>query len=282
MPDAYSPGDPMRAAQANMRPPGIKKFYAAAGLGEAPGGFALLLDGRPANTPGKRKLVATTRALGELVVAEWAGQGAFVLPEAMPVTRIVNSAIDGIAFAMQATRAEIALYAGSDMLCYRASEPETLALAQRAAFDPVLAWVEQALGARFAIAHGITHVAQPAGSVAKVRAALDDVDSPFALAALHVGASLTGSALLALAVSGHALSAAEAWRVAHVDEDFQMSAWGGDEDAQARRQARWREFEAAGKVLAALDSSAARMGESSLCGEAKSAGANRWSSPHAR
>jgi len=41
-----------------------------------------------------------------------------------------------------------------------------------------------------------------------------------------------------------------AWAAAHVDEDFQTELWGADEEAQARRAARWREMEAAARVLA--------------------------------
>jgi chaperone required for assembly of F1-ATPase len=51
--------------------------------------------------------------------------------------------------------------------------------------------------------------------------------------------------LLALAVARGFLSAEAAWQAAHVDEDFQAERWGEDTEAVARREARWREFEAA-------------------------------------
>jgi chaperone required for assembly of F1-ATPase len=89
------------------------------------------------------------------------------------------------------------------------------------------------------------HVAQPPESLAAIRAALDAFDDPAALAGLSVMTTLTGSALLALAAARGALSPAEAWRAAHVDEDFQNEFWGVDEEARARREARWREFQAA-------------------------------------
>jgi chaperone required for assembly of F1-ATPase len=153
-------------------------------------------------------------------------------------------------------RAEIVSYVGADLLCYRAGEPEALVAAQAAAFDPALDWAHEALGARFILSEGVKHVAQPEPSLAAVSAALAAIDDCFALAALHVMTTLTGSALLALAVAKGRLAAEEAWRAAHVDEDFQISQWGEDAEAKVRRAARWREMEAAAKVHAAAGSGA--------------------------
>ena len=138
----------------------------------------------------------------ERVAAEWARQEETVDPADMPITRLLNSAIDGVSRTMDETRGDIARYAGSDLLCYRAAAPETLAERQRRAFDPVLAWAAEALGARFNLAAGVIYVAQPREALDAVRAALDAVDDPAALAALSVITSLTGSALIALAVFG--------------------------------------------------------------------------------
>ncbi len=188
----------------------------------------------------------------ETVAEEWARQGDTLGPADMPVTRLLNSALDGVAKAMEATRAEIVRYAGSDLLCYRAEEPEALAERQRAAYDPVLDWAAGTLGARFALAAGVVHVQQPPAVAAAFDAAVEAFDDPIALAALSVVTTLTGSAVLALAVARGRLSAEEAWRIAHVDEDFQIESWGDDDEAMARRAARWREMAAAAIVLAAI------------------------------
>ena len=135
------PRDPMRAAQANMRPPALRRFYKSAEVVAVDGGgFALRLDGRGARTPGKRPLVAPTRAVAEVIVAEWTAQGETIEPMSMPATRLANSAIDGVADALAATRAEIANYAAADLVCYRAETPEALVALQTEAYDPVLAW----------------------------------------------------------------------------------------------------------------------------------------------
>ncbi len=244
--------NPIRAAQANMRPEPVKRFYRTVDVREDNGRHALTLDGRDVRTPGRNRLAAVSRSLMLRVAEEWARQGETLDPADMPMTRLLNAAIDGVAKKIEETRAEIVRYAGSDLLCYRADAPETLAERQRLAFDPVLDWAAETLGARFALTAGVMHVAQPPETLAAVGAALETFDDPAALASLSVMTSLTGSAVLALATAAGFLSPAEAWRVAHVDEDFQNELWGVDDEAAARRAARWREMAAAAATLRLL------------------------------
>ncbi|HZZ25346.1 MAG TPA: ATP12 family protein [Roseiarcus sp.] len=247
-----APRDPMRAAQAKMRPQPVRRFYSAVEVREADGRHALMLDGRGARTPGRNPLSATSRALMLEVAAEWERQHETIDPAEMPLTRLLNSAIDGVAHTMAETRADILRYAGSDLLCYRAEEPEALVERQAHAFDPILRWAAETLGARFNVTAGVMHVAQPHAALAAIGAALEAYDDPAALAALSVITTLTGSALLALAVARGFLSPESAWQAAHIDEDFQAERWGADAEATARREARWREFEAAAIVVGAM------------------------------
>jgi chaperone required for assembly of F1-ATPase len=247
-----APRDPMRAAQANMRPLPVRRFYKAVEVREADGRHALMLDGRGARTPGRNPLSATSRALMLEVAAEWERQHETIDPAGMPLTRLLNSAIDGVAHTMAETRANILRYAGSDLLCYRAEEPEDLVERQAHAFDPILRWAAETVGAGFNVTAGLMHVAQPHAALAAIAAALEAYDDPAALAALSVMTTLTGSALIALAVARGFLSPESAWQAAHIDEDFQAERWGADAEATARREARWREFEAAGVVVGAM------------------------------
>ena len=243
--------DPIRAAQANMRRPEIKRFYSAADVQERDGGYALVLDGRLARTPGRNPLASRSRALMERVAEEWRAQGETLDFFDMPLTRLLNAALDGVAHTMAETRAATGAYAQTDLLCYRAEEPEALAERQRQAFDPVLAWAAEKFGAQFSLGAGLIAVPQPPEALAGVRGALESVDDPARLAGISTITSLTGSVLLALAVADRRITPEDAWRAAHVDEDFQAERWGVDAEAQARRNARWREMEAAGAVLRA-------------------------------
>jgi chaperone required for assembly of F1-ATPase len=226
-----------------------KRFYKEVALkDEGEGRASLLLDGKPVRTPGKAPLALPSRALAEAVADEWRAQGERIDPSTMPLTRLANSAIDGVAGREQAVIDDIARHAASDLLCYRAEGPKALIEAQARHWDPVLALVREALQAPLMLSQGIVHVAQPEASLARIRDGFEGLD-PFRLAALHVMTALTGSALLALAVFREWLTPEEAWDAAHVDEDFQISQWGEDAEAKARREARWRDFEASARLL---------------------------------
>lgn len=227
-----------------------KRFYERADTQEVEGLHGLVLDGRPARTPGRSPLAVPARALAEAIAAEWTAQGETIDPATMPLTKLANTAIDGVATEMAAVRADIARYAASDLVCYRADAPDRLVTAQGEAWDPVLAWAWDRLGARFVLSAGILWVQQPEMALARVRATLEAETSPLALAALHVMTSLTGSALIALMQADGAISTETAWAAAHVDERFQESLWGQDYEAAVRRDRREAEFRAASIFLA--------------------------------
>jgi chaperone required for assembly of F1-ATPase len=214
-------------------------------------GFGILLDGKTVRTPAKVLLAVPTSALAEAIAAEWEAQREHIDPATMPLTRLVNSGLDGVRGREAAVRGDIAKYAASDLLCYRASQPRPLVLRQAELWDPVLAWGREALGASFVTAEGIMPVAQSEAAKAALARALTGYDA-FALTALHVMTTLTGSALLALAHARGRLGVEEAWAAAHVDEDWQIGNWGEDAEAAARRQRRWLEMQVASRLLTLL------------------------------
>jgi chaperone required for assembly of F1-ATPase len=173
-------------------------------------------------------------------------------PKTMPVARIVNSALDGVADRLSDVVAEIVKYAGSDLLCYRADQPEGLVARQSAAWDPVLAWVEERFGVRMRLAGGVMPIDQDARTRAAIGGGLEGL-SPLAAAALHTITGLTGSALLALAVHEGRLSIDEAWNAAHVDEDWNIAQWGEDEEAKLRRADRYADMRAAAAILELIE-----------------------------
>lgn len=239
----------MRAAQAGMKPTLPKRFYKEAGIEERDGLFHLTLDGRLAKTPGKQALAVPSRALAEAMAREWAEQGTEIDPATMPITRIVNSAIDGVTPRAADVVDDLVRYAGSDLIHYRVSEPARLVQAQDSAWNPILDWAKEAHGARFTLAEGVMYVTQPGEAIAAIRAAIERIDSPFALAALHVMTTLSGSVLIALAHASGPLDADQAWAAAHVDELYQESVWGEDAEAMERRRRREADFKAASEIF---------------------------------
>jgi chaperone required for assembly of F1-ATPase len=244
--------DPVKAARDPARPL-PKRFYKEAVAAPAAGGYGIFLDGRPVNTPARRPLAAPAQPLADAIAAEWAKQGETINPATMPLTKLMNAALDGVAAQMAEVEADVVKYAASDLICYRAGQPESLAAAQSSAWDPLVAFARDKLGAKLALAEGVMFIEQPQEALdAFARAVRDYVGegagAPLRLAALHVMTTLSGSAVLALAAARHEIDAGKAWEAANVDEDWQMRAWGEDAEAIARRSARFQEFEAAATV----------------------------------
>ena len=247
------PNDPIAAARRGARPTLRARFYRDASVNEGAGGFEVLLDGKPVRTPAKRLLAAPVRPLAEALAAEWQGQRDTIDPAAMPLTRLANVIIDAVVDMPVSVVYEIENYLKSDLLCYRAAEPDGLVAAQARHWDPLLAWAREALGARFVSTQGIVHVAQPDAAIAAASRAIPRDASQKAemwrLGALALVTTLTGSGLIALALAAGRLDTDAAWAAASVDEDWNMATWGRDELALERHASRFKDMQAAAMIL---------------------------------
>jgi len=251
------PPDPSEAARQAMRPRLRRRFYEQVTVVEEEGGgFGLALDGRPVKTPAARALAAPISSLAEAMAEEWRAQRENIDPSTMPLTRLANSIIDGVADAADAVAAEVEKYLASDLLFYRVEGPQGLTTRQQEAWDPLIAWASASLGAKFRTGAGVVYLPQPDDALAAARAAIPrptgDARDLWQLGATHSITTLTGSALIALALLLDRLSVAEAWAAAHVDEDWNMAQWGRDELALERRAYREAEMQAAGRVVELL------------------------------
>jgi chaperone required for assembly of F1-ATPase len=252
---ASNPLDPTKSARRFMKRPLRARFFKSAQVEEGDGMFRVTLDGRPIRTPAQRILSAPTHALAEHIAREWDAQRDQIDPAKMPLTRLANAIIDGVADSVPEVVAEVEKYLGCDLVLYRADGPQPLVRRQREAWDPVLAWAAEGLGARFSCASGMAFRAQPEEALHAVRTAIPSspaVNDVWRLGALYSVTTLTGSALIALALAGGALSVAQAWAAAHVDEDWNMEQWGKDEIALALRADRFAEIQAAALVLESI------------------------------
>jgi chaperone required for assembly of F1-ATPase len=211
----------------------MKRFYRDVSVAPGEGGFQLLLDGRGVKTPAGKPLALPTQKLAEAIAEEWRAQGETIVPASMPLLRLANTAIDGIAASRDHTIAAILCFGANDLLCYRADAPAALARRQSEGWDRWIAWADRALGAKLTVVAGLIHADQPPAAMGALRAAVARQDA-FALAALHVIASIAGSLVLGLAVVMDELSAADAFALSRIDEAHQVETWGSDGEAEAR------------------------------------------------
>jgi chaperone required for assembly of F1-ATPase len=248
--DAPQQDDPVEAVRRGTRVPLRRRFYRNVGVAADADRYAVRLDDKPLHTPARRLLAAPTRPLAEAIAAEWDAQRDTIDPASMPLTRLANSITDGVAERAAPVAAEIAKYLQSDLLFYRATSPRELVERQRQQWDPILAWAADALGAHFVSTAGVTHITQPDAALDAARAAIPQ--DPWRLGAAHAVTTLTGSALIALALSNGFFFAEAAWDAANVDEDWNMAQWGRDDLAMQRRALRFAELQAAAMVLSTV------------------------------
>ncbi|WP_298430554.1 ATP12 family chaperone protein [uncultured Jannaschia sp.] len=208
-----------------------KRFWTDAAVERVEGGHAVRLDGRPVMSPGKRELVMPSPMLAAGVASEWAAQGEVIAPLSMPLTRAVNTTVDKVVPQAGAVAAHLGEYGESDLLCYRAAGPDGLVARQVAAWDPMLDWADEVLGARLAVTQGVIPVPQPANAVEALHAAVGAA-TPWELTALSEFVTLSGSLVLGLAaLAGR--DADDLWSRSRIDEDWQAEQWGVDDEAAA-------------------------------------------------
>ncbi|MGH6994391.1 MAG: ATP12 family chaperone protein [Stellaceae bacterium] len=213
----------------------MKRFFKTAAAGETVGGYTVLLDGKPMRTPAKAPLAVRSKKLAEAIAAEWQAQGETIKPSALPLTRLAGTAIDLVAQRREIVVGEIAKYAATDLVCYRADTPSELATRQHRAWQPHLDWA----GTRYAplrVTSGIAPVTQAPESVAAYRDAVAAYDDMM-LTALHLATTTLGSLVLALAMIEGRIAADEAFAAAELDQSFQIEQWGEDAEAIAHRAA---------------------------------------------
>ena len=229
----------------------MKRFYKQVSIAPVEGGFGVLLDGKSIKTPARNTLVLPTEKLAHAIAAEWRGQGEEVIASSMPLLKLANTAIDGVSSNREDVINAILRFGENDLICYRAHQPPELVARQSAGWDPLLDWVAQRHGARMRMAQGLNHVDQPPETLAALREPLEGLDA-FALAGLHVVASVTGSLVLALTVLDDALSGARAFELSRIDEAYQAEKWGQDAEAAKRATALAHELDKAVELIALL------------------------------
>jgi chaperone required for assembly of F1-ATPase len=229
----------------------MKRFWRYATSMKDQDGFVICLDDRPIRTPKRVPLKVPIAGLAAAIAGEWNAVGEEMNPRTMPLTGLANAAIDVVAADPAGFAARLAVFGASDLTCYRAERPPELVGRQVAAWEPVLKAVERAHGLVFRRTSGVVPVDQPQETLSRLEQ-LFAGEGPFRLAGLSPLVTISGSAVIALALAAGLVDAETAMAAAHVDEDFQAEQWGRDAEAEARRAAREADFLAAAEFLALL------------------------------
>ena len=226
----------------------MKRFYKSVGIAEEESGFSVRLDDRPVKTPAKKPLLLPNRRLAEAVANEWDEQPEDIDAYKMRLTRLANSAIDRVTEHRQAVAGEVAGFADTDLVCYRAAEPAPLAERQEEGWGPLVSWVAERHGITLYTTTGLLPVAQRNESLKAVETVVKSFDA-FSLAGLHLVTSACGSVVLGLAVADGRIDGASAWELSLIDETFQIENWGEDPETIKRRTGLLDDITAAAEYL---------------------------------
>jgi chaperone required for assembly of F1-ATPase len=232
-------------------PPHPRRFYKVATTLQTDSGFAVSLDGRIPKTPAKANLVLPSLAVAQLVAAEWEAQGEQVIPASMPLTRLVNVAIDRAALTREAMIDEVVKYAGTDLVCYRAPNPKSLMEAQAKAWDHLMNWAATTHDVHLTCTFDAMAIPQPTASLAALRNAIERYDD-WHLTALAFANGLAGSAIVALALVDRQIDGETAFKAIRVEENWQAARWGADPDEEYVANARRLDLVAVGDLVGAL------------------------------
>jgi chaperone required for assembly of F1-ATPase len=209
-----------------------KRFYKDVSTSEVEGGFHILLDGRILKTPGKKTLLVPTQNAADLIQSEWESQGEEIDPTSMPVTRLLNVAVEQTPDNRHTLIAEARKYAGTDVLCYREGGVRLHKEHQSEHWDPILAWAKEQ-DIKLNVTDGIKAIAQPEKALDKVAEYAEQLDDMSLTLYVHLTA-VYGSAILAMAVMNGHISGEEGYRLSRLDELWQIRYWGEDEEAAER------------------------------------------------
>ena len=229
----------------------MKRFYKRAGVVTMAGGHGVTLDGRLVKTPGKRDLVVPSPALATAMAAEWEAQQGEIRRKTMPLTRLAGVTIDRSAVERDAVVRQVAHYAGTDLVCYRATHPPAHAARQQMVWQPLIDWATARYDAPLVVINGVIPASQPAASLAAFQTVVAGHDN-FALTALHTATTACGSLVIALALLEARVNAGEAFAASQLDESFQIESWGEDGEQAKRRAALAAEIAAAAEFISLL------------------------------
>ena len=229
----------------------MKRFYKRAGVVAIAVGHGVTLDGRLVKTPGKRDLVVPSAALAAAVAAEWEAQQSEIRRDMMPLTRLAGVTIDRNSTERAAIVRQVADYAGTDLVCYRATHPPALAARQQMVWQPLIDWATERYAAPLVVTNGVIPTGQPAASLAAFADAVAAHDD-FSLTALHAATTACGSLVIALALLEERLDAGDAFAASQLDESFQIESWGEDGEQGKRRAALAAEIAAAAEFASRL------------------------------
>jgi len=213
--------------------------------------YVIYLDNHLLKTPKKSLIKLPNQKLADLVAKEWIEQINEIDYNIMPVNRLANAAIDKVGNNVDEVITLLGEYAGTDLLCYRVEEPNELIDQQILYWDPYIKWAEEKFGIKLNVTNGIVPIEQPVETMHLLISKMKNM-SVLKLTVFHELVTISGSYILGLAAVKKAMPSENIWNAAILDENWQSSAWGEDQEQKKNLELKKVDFFKAIEVLSAL------------------------------
>ncbi len=220
----------------------MKRAYKMVSHTKTEDGYVIQLDGKSIKTPLGQPLAAPNKTTADAIVQEWSEQGDAVVPDSMPITQILTTAIDRIRERADMTKT-LLKYLDTDLLCYRVKTPEELAKRQKEIWDRWLVWFDEHFESPLDVTFGIEALEQDADTHKRIWNYLEALDDHY-FTVLQIVTSLSGSVVLGLAFLEHEATADDVYNATELEEIYHADIAGeaehGADPVQERRQAAMR------------------------------------------
>ena len=213
--------------------------------------YVIYLDNHLLKTPKKSLIKLPNQKLADLVAKEWIEQINEIDYNIMPINRLANAAIDKVGNNVDDVITLLGEYAGTDLLCYRVEEPNELIDQQILYWDPYIKWAEEKFGIKLNVTNGIVPIEQPVETMHLLISKMKNM-SVLKLTVFHELVTISGSYILGLAAVKNAMPSENIWNAAILDENWQSSAWGEDQEQKKNLELKKVDFFKAIEVLSAL------------------------------
>jgi chaperone required for assembly of F1-ATPase len=216
----------------------MKRLYKLSSHTKTEDGFVIQLDGKSIKTATAQNLAAPNRTIADAIVQEWSAQGDEIIPDSMPVTQILTTAIDRMRERDAVTKS-LLKYLDTDLLCYRVKEPIDLAKRQKEVWDRWLTWFDEQFESPLEVTFGLEALNQDADTHKQIWNYLEALDEYY-FTVLQIVTSLTGSIVLGLAFLEHEATPEDVFNAAELEEIYHAEIAGEDvhgaDPVQDRRQ----------------------------------------------
>ena len=197
--------------------------------------YEILLDENVLKTPMKKKLTIQNSKIAEEIYKEWNQDKNIIDTDAMIFYGIISTSIDKISNNRILYVNEILNFIDTDLICYRAEEPNDLVQWQSKNWDPILLKVEKYINNKIDVFKGIMPFKQNKAIKFKITKFLTNF-SDLEIIALHKITNITGSIFLSLCILNNDIIKEKVFELSHLDELWQAENWGYEEEASKNRE----------------------------------------------